>query len=93
MPLLNNLLENREMSLEDGSFLMAPGREKEIREAAQGGRRLLPVSKNLGLCTSCGQTNTADCSKAITPTLHGTGNICLYHPIPGESKTIKRNGL
>ncbi|CAK9001932.1 von Willebrand factor A domain-containing protein 8 (PEX7-binding protein 2) (P7BP2), partial [Durusdinium trenchii] len=46
LPLLNNLLENREMSLEDGSFLMAPGREKEIREAAQGGRRLLPVSKN-----------------------------------------------
>ncbi|CAE7027981.1 unnamed protein product [Symbiodinium natans] len=44
LPLLNNLLENREMSLEDGSFLMAPGREAEIR-AASGGRCLLPVSK------------------------------------------------
>lgn len=39
LPLLNNLLENREMALEDGSFLMAPGREAEIQ-----GQRLLPVS-------------------------------------------------
>eukprot|EP00435_Cladocopium_sp_Y103_P037254 s938_g9.t2 len=45
LPLLNNLLENREMSLEDGSFLMAPGREAEIQQAAEGGRRLLPVSQ------------------------------------------------
>ncbi|CAE7780682.1 unnamed protein product [Symbiodinium sp. CCMP2592] len=42
LPLLNNLLENREMSLEDGSFLMAPGREEEIRSTAG---RLLPVSR------------------------------------------------
>lgn len=80
LPLLNNLLENREMSLEDGhldwkiwmvgfsacffhlfhvfhpfnslsllclmdavktagSFLMAPGREAEIQQAREGGRR------------------------------------------------------
>ncbi|CAE7561118.1 unnamed protein product [Symbiodinium necroappetens] len=43
LPLLNNLLENREMTLEDGSFLMAPGREEEIRSS--GGRQLLPVSR------------------------------------------------
>ena len=41
LPLLNNLLENREMSLEDGRFLMAPGREAEI----QLDKRLLPVSE------------------------------------------------
>ncbi|CAJ1380979.1 unnamed protein product [Effrenium voratum] len=46
LPLLNNLLENREMSLEDGSFLMAPGREEDISLAAEGGRCLLPVSKD-----------------------------------------------
>eukprot|EP00439_Symbiodinium_sp_Y106_P013382 s2869_g1.t3 len=45
LPLLNNLLENREMSLEDGSFLMAPGREEEIRSTAG---RLLPVSRRPG---------------------------------------------
>ena len=34
------------MSLEDGSFLMAPGREEDISLAAEGGRCLLPVSKD-----------------------------------------------
>eukprot|EP00930_Biecheleria_cincta_P096896 TRINITY_DN88669_c0_g1_i1.p1 TRINITY_DN88669_c0_g1~~TRINITY_DN88669_c0_g1_i1.p1 ORF type:complete len:1490 (+),score=245.98 TRINITY_DN88669_c0_g1_i1:43-4470(+) len=46
LPLLNNLLENREMSLEDGSFLMAPGRIPADGEVSTGGRRLLPVSKD-----------------------------------------------
>lgn len=47
LPILNNLLENREMHLEDGRFLVSPDRfrtllsqfsEEELRE-----RRLLPV--------------------------------------------------
>ena len=31
LPVLNNLLENREMALEDGRFLMAPKRYDELR--------------------------------------------------------------
>jgi len=46
LPLLNNLLENREMSLEDGSFLMAPERAGGFVEMGEGGRQLLPVSRD-----------------------------------------------
>ena len=46
LPLLNNLLENREMALEDGRFLLAPGRARDLRAddpGAQWVQRLVPV--------------------------------------------------
>eukprot|EP00931_Biecheleriopsis_adriatica_P049533 TRINITY_DN28660_c0_g1_i1.p1 TRINITY_DN28660_c0_g1~~TRINITY_DN28660_c0_g1_i1.p1 ORF type:complete len:1540 (+),score=355.44 TRINITY_DN28660_c0_g1_i1:29-4621(+) len=44
LPLLNNLLENREMQLEDGRFLLAPERLADI--AAGEDSRLVPVHPN-----------------------------------------------
>lgn len=35
LPLLNNLLENREMALEDGRFMMAPARFDELNSGAE----------------------------------------------------------
>jgi hypothetical protein len=40
---LNNLLENREMALEDGRFLVAPKRYDEL--AAQAGVRLWCIAR------------------------------------------------
>lgn len=43
LPILNNLLENREMHLENGKFLMAPERYDKLLEV--GGLFLLVVLK------------------------------------------------
>jgi hypothetical protein len=46
LPLLNNLMENREIMLEDGRFLAQPGRE--ALAAQEGGEEVevVPVSPN-----------------------------------------------
>jgi hypothetical protein len=44
LPLLNNLMENREMALEDGRFLMAPGRLEAMGKESEG--RMLSVHKD-----------------------------------------------
>ncbi|CAE7437585.1 unnamed protein product [Symbiodinium natans] len=49
LPLLNNLLENREMSLEDRRFLLAPARAKQLREqfgSDQEFSQLVPVHED-----------------------------------------------
>lgn len=45
LPLLNNLLENREMSLEDRRFLLSPNRAAELLQQLQGDElaKLVPV--------------------------------------------------
>ena len=43
MPVLNNLLENREMALEDGRFLMAAGRYDSLSEAERAAARVVRV--------------------------------------------------
>ena len=52
LPVLNNLLENREMQLDDGRFLMAAARYDKLLEVGDSKPhrdpkyRLLPLSKN-----------------------------------------------
>jgi hypothetical protein len=43
MPVLNNLLENREMALEDGRFLMAASRYDSLSEAERAAARVVRV--------------------------------------------------
>eukprot|EP00435_Cladocopium_sp_Y103_P026939 s4183_g6.t1 len=48
LPLLNNLLENREMSLEDRRFLLSPNRAAELVQQLQGDElaKLVPVHED-----------------------------------------------
>jgi hypothetical protein len=46
MPVLNNLLENREIALEDGRFLLPRARYEELSEEQRAASRLVPVHPN-----------------------------------------------
>jgi len=85
LPMLNNLLENREMALEDGSFLMAPGREMEICQAAQGGRKLLSVSRDF-LVIAIGLPVAKYHGSPLDPPLRSRFACRAVGQVPGKSE-------
>ncbi|CAJ1427783.1 unnamed protein product [Effrenium voratum] len=92
LPTLNNLLENREMSLEDGRFLVDSQRYDALQPALDTRSALTPVHRHfrvLALASPCPPFE----GRALDPPLRSRFQALLVPPAPAEELAFALQGL
>lgn len=84
MPTLNNLLEHREMNLEDGRFLISPERFKEISATSAHHGTLVPTHPSFRVIALCVPNPPYFSSRSIDPPLRSRFQIRRVDPLPSS---------
>ena len=83
LPTLNNLLENREMALEDGRFLVASRRYEALKEPTERLAKVHEDFRVLALASPCPPFE----GRALDPPLRSRFQALLIPPAPTEELT------